>query len=348
MNLASNAANVTFGALTVTPDASQRGLLATENAGALTVPSGTVATTGATAVEITRSAGTTPLSVSLTTVNANGGSNGIYLRRTSGSFAVVGSGSAGSGGTIRNMTGADGAVAGSGIYLDNATNVSLSRLQLNDFQNFAIRGLTVSGFTLANSVINGVNGNGAAADEGSVSFSELTGSASVSSTSISGGFEDNFRVVNTSGTLNRITFSTVTIGANSTTDGNDGIVLEALTGAAILNATIQSSTFTSARGDLFNFLNNGTATCDLVFTGNTLTNNHPAIATGGGGVTISGGDLGGSLAYNITGNSFRDSDGNRRPDRQVDRSGDLLGVVREQPDRRGRRRQLGLFRRAPG
>ena len=144
VNLASNAGNVTFGALTVTPDANQRGLLATENAGTLTVPSGTVTTTGATAVEITRSAGTTPLSVSLTTVNANGGSNGIYLRRTSGSFAVVGTGTAGSGGTIRNMTGADGAVAGSGIYLDNATNVSLSRMQLNDFQNFAIRGLVVT------------------------------------------------------------------------------------------------------------------------------------------------------------------------------------------------------------
>jgi len=309
VNLASNAGNVTFGPLTVSPDGNQRGLLATENAGTLTVPSGTITTTGATAVEITRTAGTTPLAVSLTTVNASGGSNGIYLRRTSGSFAVVGTGTAGSGGTIQNMVGADGAVAGSGIYLDNATNVSLSRMQLNGFQNFAIRGLTVSGFTLANSVINGVNGNSAAAREGSVSFAELTGSASVTSTSISGGFVDNFRVVNTSGTLNRITFSSVTIGANSTTDGNDGILLEALTGAAVLNATIQNSTFTSARGDLFNFLNNGTATCDLVFTGNTLSNNHPGIATGGGGVTISGGDLGGSLTYNITGNTFRDSDG---------------------------------------
>ena len=97
----------------------------------------------------------------------------------------------------------------------------------------------VNGFNFSNSVINGVNGNNAAADEGSVSFSELTGSASESSTSISGGFEDNFRVVNTSGTLNRITFTSVTIGANSTADGNDGIILEALTGAAILNATIE-------------------------------------------------------------------------------------------------------------
>jgi len=309
VNLASNLGNVTFGALTVSPDTGQRGLLATENAGTLTVSGGTITTTGATAVEITRAAGTTPLAVSLTTVNANGGSNGIYLQRTSGSFAVVGSGTAGSGGTIQNMVGADGAVAGSGIYLDNATNVSLSRMQLNGFQNFAIRGTSVTGFALANSVISGVNGNSAGAREGSVSFTELTGTASVSSTNISGGLVDNFRVVNTSGTLNRITFSSVTIGANSTADGNDGILLEALTGAAILNATIQNSTFTSARGDLFNFINNGTATCDLVFTGNTLTNNHPAIATGGGGVTISGGDLGGSLTYNITGNTFRDSDG---------------------------------------
>ena len=186
-------------------------------------------------------------------------------------------------------------------------------MQLNDFQNFAIRGTGVSGFTLSNSVINGTNGNNAAApfNEGSVSFSGLTGSASISNVSISGGFADNFRVVNTTGVLNRITFSSVTVGANSTANGNDGITLEAQS-AATLNATIQNSTFTAARGDLFQLNLLGTSTSDLVFTGNTLSNNHPAIATGGGGVTISGGDnsgTGSTLTYNIANNTFRDSNG---------------------------------------
>ena len=153
-----------------------------------------------------------------------------------------------------------------------------------------------------------MNGNNAAADEGSVSFSELTGSASVSSTNISGGFEDNFRVVNTSGTLNRITFTSVTIGANSTADGNDGIFLEALTGAAILNATIQSSTFTSARGDLFNFLNNGTADVRPRLHGEHADEQPPGHRDGRRGVKISGGDHEGA-SRTTSRNSFRDAKG---------------------------------------
>jgi hypothetical protein len=248
-------------------------------------------------------------------ISANGGANGILLDTTgsSGGLTVLGSGSAGSGGTIRNMAGGDGASTGNGIYLNNTQNVSLSWLQLNDFQNFAIRGIGVVGFTLSNSVINGTNGNNASApfNEGSVSFSNLTGTASVSGTNISGGLADNFRVVNTTGTLNRITFSGVTLGANSTANGNDGLTLEAQS-TATLNATIQNSTFTSARGDLFQLNLLGTSTSDLVFTGNTLSNNHPAIATGGGGVTISGGDnsgTGSTLTFNIANNTFRDSNG---------------------------------------
>ena len=167
----------------------------------------------------------------------------------------------------------------------------------------------MNGFTLANSVINGTNGN--AGTEGSVAFSGLTGSASITSSSISGAFSDNFRVVNASVTLDRITFSGVTIGANSTANGNDGISLEAL-GTATLNVTVQNSSFTSSRGDLFQLNLIGTSASDLVFSGNHLSNSHPAIATGGGGVTISGGDNSGSgsnLTFDIDNNTFRDADG---------------------------------------
>jgi len=274
----------------------------------------TVATTTGTAVNV---ANTTigASGIKFKSVSANGGANGIVLDTTgaSGGLTVLGTGSAGSGGTIRNMVGGDGATAGSGIFLNKTNNVSLSWMQLNDFQNFAIRGTSVSGFTLSNSVINGTNGNNASApfNEGSVSFSELTGSVSITSTNISGGFADNFRVVNTTGTLNRITFTGDTFGTNSTGAGNDSLTMEAQS-TAVLNATVQNCTFTAARGDLFQLNLLGTSTSDLVFTGNTLSNNHPAIATGGGGVTISGGDnsgTGSNLTYNISNNTFRDANG---------------------------------------
>lgn len=128
-----------------------------------------------------------------------------------------------------------------------------------------------------NTVINGVNGDNAVADEGSVRFTGLTGSATISNCNISGGFEDNFKIVNTSGSLNRLTFSNTTIGANSTTDGNDGIGLESTGSGTIMNVTVQNSVFTSARGDLFQLNVIGNSTSDLVFTGNALSNNHPGL-----------------------------------------------------------------------
>ena len=85
----------------------------------------------------------------------------------SGGLVVKGTGAAGSGGTIQHKTGADepaGATAGVydpfgyGIFLRSTSNVSLRYMQLNDFDNSAIFGLSVSGFSLRDSVINGVIG----------------------------------------------------------------------------------------------------------------------------------------------------------------------------------------------
>ncbi|HEX9953299.1 MAG TPA: hypothetical protein VGB53_16125, partial [Rubricoccaceae bacterium] len=223
-------------------------------------------------------------------------------------LTVTGNGTAGTGGTIQNTTGADGATAGNGVYLNNARSVSLSWMQLNGHSNNAISGTTVSGFTLANSVINGTNGTNDSSpyNESSIRFDNLTGASSISSTSISGGFANNVRVYNSTGTLNRLTFTGVTVGANSTTNGNDGIGIEA-SGTATMNVTVQNSTFTSARGDLFQ-MSVPSGSGDLVFNTNTLSNNHPAIATGGGGVTISSGGTG-TLTMNISGNTMRDAVG---------------------------------------
>ena len=235
-------------------------------------------------------------------ITSSGGTNGIVLNSTgAGGLVVTGNGATGTGGTIQNKA--------IGISLTNTQAPSFSWMQLNDFSDYAIRGTTVAGFTLANSVINGANGNSAADDEGSVRFTNLTGSASVSNTSISGGFEDNFRLVNNTGSLNRLTFSNVTIGTNSITDGNDGITLEAA-GSAIVNVTVQDSTFTAARGDLFQYNHIGTGSGDLVINNSTFSNNHPGIATGGGGISLfTSGLAGGNVTMSVTGNTFRDSVG---------------------------------------
>ena len=276
---------------------------------------GTVTATNATNTATTTTA--TALNVANTTIGAANlnfrsisagtgaysAGNGIILNTTgaTGRLIVTGNLSAASGGTIRNKD--------IGISLTNTLNPAFSWMQLNDFADYAIRGQVVAGFSLAATAINGANGNSAAADEGSVRFDELTGSASITNSGISGGFEDNFKLINSSGSLNRLTFDNVTIGSNSLTDGNDGITLESA-GTAVINATVNNSTFTASRGDLFQLNHIGNGTGDLVLTNNTFSNNFPGIATGGGGLSLfTSGLAGGNVTMNITGNTFRDAVG---------------------------------------
>ncbi|HEX6750724.1 MAG TPA: Ig-like domain-containing protein [Longimicrobium sp.] len=246
--------------------------------------------------------------ITFRSVSAANDANGIVLDNTGAvnGFQVTGSGSAGSGGTIQNMTGADGSTAGIGVYLNNTRSVSLSWMQINDASNYAIRGTSVVGFTLDNSVVNGVNGTSPALDEAAVAFDGLTGSASVTGTAVSGGVEDNFRVNNTSGVLNRITFTNATFAGNAAATGHDGLSIVG-SGGAVVNVTVQNSTFTASAADQFHLVLSGASTSDLVFDTNTLTNAHPSIVSGAGGITITGSGAGTSLTYSINGNSIRDA-----------------------------------------
>ncbi len=287
----------------------------------------TIDTTTGTALNVANTtiggSGLTFESISAGTVGGSAG-DGIVLDATgsSGGLTVTGTGTAGSGGTIQHKTGPDGSTTqGIGIYLNNTSGVSLSWMQLNDFQNFAIRGTGVTGFTITNSAVNSTGGgwNGSNAtggvEESSISFDGLFGFASIANSSVSGGFTDNIRVVNSSGVLNRLTMDTLTLGAvsngaavdGSQDLGDDSIHLEA-TGTATFNVTFKNSTETSARGDLFNLNNNGTGSVDLLFDNNHLSNNFIRIATGGGGVSMATNGTG-NFTYSITNSTFRDAVG---------------------------------------
>jgi hypothetical protein len=152
----------------------------------------------------------------------------------------------------------------------------------------------------------GTNGTSTATDDGSVFLTQLTGTAAITGSFIDGGFEDGFKLENTSGILNRIVFDGDTIGSVSGIS-NDGLQLNA-SGTATLNATIQNTRFARAAGDVFQHNIFGTAQSDLVFQNNTLINGHPAISGGGGGVTITASESG-DLTYNVTGNTFRGAKG---------------------------------------
>ena len=226
---------------------------------------------------------------------------GILLDTVTGAggLTVTGTGSAGTGGSILNK--------GTGIKLNGTKGPSLSWMKLSNHGDFAIKGDTVTGFTMANTVVDGSvgrNGDDANANEGAISFDELSGSASITSSVIKEGVSNDLRVRNDSGTLNRLTVTNTTFGSTQTTH-NDAIQLEN-NGSGSLNATIGGgaglgNTFTSARGDHFQASIQGVGVGDIVFTHNTLTNSHP---TSLGGQVVLGSSGSGDMTYAVNDNTI--------------------------------------------
>jgi len=282
--------------------------------------------TGGGTVDVTGAANTltattaSALNVANTTIGASGlnfrsiassggSSTGIILDNTgaSGGLTVSGSGTAGSGGTIATKTGADGSTtSGIGIYLNNTKSPSFARMQLNDFQNFAIRGTSVNGFSLSDSTISGTNGTSTAADEASVAFDNLTGSGAITNDNISGGFEDDVRVQNNTGQLNSMSVTGSTFATVNAATANDALALLGTNGATTFNATVQNNTFNRAQGDLYQYtLQSGTGT--MHFDSNTVTNNFSAtLPAGGGDINVTAGSIQASptLTYSINNNNI--------------------------------------------
>jgi len=264
---------------------------------------------------------------------------GINLVNTgsSGGLVVTGIGStAGSGGTIQNKTGANGSTtAGIGIHLNNTSNVSLSNMQLNGFDNFAIRGFDVTGFSLIDSSVGGNSGNSAIDDEGAIRFTNLLGTSLFSGNNVAGGFEDQINIVNNSGTaiitVNDSANDAAQIGLDAnpaSNNGNDGILVESQNSAAI-NLTIDGVNFLGARGDMIqtNVLNSSNFTALLQ--NNTFNNTHPNIVSGGGGITLSGGGGGANIThgYDVLNSDFSGANGNATTVNFVTGGGTVSGEV---------------------
>ena len=235
-----------------------------------------------------------------------GCANGIVLNNTgaAGNLAVTGTGTAGSGGVIQNCDGADGLDAGVGLLLINTDNVSLSRMELKNHDNFAIKGRDVIGFTWDNNVVTGTNGT--TSGEGGVYFRDnggvagLTGSASFTGGTIEGGSDDNVNIFNARGTLNRVTFTNMTIGHVGTLVGDDGVSIEASSGATI-NTTINGTTFLGTRGDAINITGQTPSTMDSDIIDSFMTNTQPGgpVAAGGRFLTLT---TSGTATYEVSGN----------------------------------------------
>jgi hypothetical protein len=281
--------------------------------GGVTASTGTNAAfsaTGGGTVNVTGSANTlttttgTALNVASTTIGSsgltfrsiasNGAASGIVFNNTgsSGGLTVAGTGAAGTGGTIQSST-------GPGISLTSTTSPSFTNVNVLNGGDDGIRGSGVNGFTLASS---SVSTNGNAVNESGLDFvGGLTGTASITSTSVTGSAENGLIVTNASGTLN-LTVTNGTFSNTSALVGNDGIHLDANDTAAI-TASVTGSTFNNNRGDHFQFATNATSSgsSNVTFSNNTLT----AVAGNlGGGITLST-DASADTAFTLSNNNIQ-------------------------------------------
>jgi hypothetical protein len=298
----------------------------------ITGTTGTLQASNVPAIDINGNA-SVAINMTFASVDASGGNVGIVLRDTTGSFTVTGDGTnPGSGGTIQNMTGPNGTGTGTGIWLNNAQNISLNFMQINDHTNFAIRGTDVINFDMADSVVNGVNGNSSADDEGSIRFTNLSGTVDITGSTIAGGHEDNIRINNSTGILTMTVEDSLTnqmvIGLNSMTTGNDGILLET-TGSADATLTIDDVEFLGARGDMVQTNALGASIQDITIQNSLFLNAHTNIVSAGGGITLSGGSNVSNIMvqYDVDNNDFSGAKGNAITANYLSNAGAVAGVI---------------------
>ena len=298
--------------------------LRASNAGTLTVTgsASTLAATGATALRV--AGGTTIGAAGLTfqSISSSGAPNGIFLDHTGagGGLTVTGTGTSGTGGTLATTSGADGATAGNGVYLNTTAGVSLRSMSIHDHPNYAIKGIAVNGFELRDSVVDGTNGNlsgnGASEQEAAVAFTGLTGTAAITGNTISGGRTENVRIVNSSGALGTLTL-TGNVVQDNVGDVNklgDGVWVQATGTATIANANISNNTIRRVKGFSVHVQALDSAQVGTTIAGNTIRGGHPTQAYGGILVDSSNQEyvpaspspsFNGTVGYTITGNDIQ-------------------------------------------
>lgn len=335
-----NSGNVTFADLDISPDNNQRAFQATAgNTGAITTTSGTIATTNAAAIDIagTSAASRTPLNIQLTSVSANGGTNGISLTNTAGSFAVSGDGASdtanttrgrvtaklgggtitlGSGGTISNTTAAS-------ILLLNTGSVVLRNMTIQNGGGDGVASTTVAGLTADNMLISGKAfgyglhatstsdvsiihsdiGNNAtdasvpALDIRDVGLDNVSGTTTILASLFHDAAEHIFVLKNTTAT----TVFNVTNSTFSGAQAGDGLDVYAF-GSSNVTANIQN--ISSINNSSFG-IDSGTettqsATLNITVNGSTFSNNFVGVAVAHGSS--------GTNTFSITNNNFQNQD----------------------------------------
>ncbi|HET9637578.1 MAG TPA: cadherin-like domain-containing protein, partial [Allosphingosinicella sp.] len=338
-NTAGTGANVTFSEGTLDLDTtSGTGINATSTtvgAGSLTISGADNFVNSTTGRAINIDGVTANITLEQVGVSGGGTTTGVFLKNTGsgGQFVVVGNASvAGSGGTFANIGGGDmgsigaAATGGTGIYLENVSNVSLSNMQFTGpFANFGIRGDNVNNFTLRDSAFTGTFGTNEGLDEGVIRFGTenittgLKGTALFEGNNIAGGHENNLSVyVYGTDTLNMTVKDSANdqavFGLNSNLLGDDSLHVESGGTGSNLTLTVDGVAFNGARGDQLQTIAIGVTTQNITITNNQFLNGHGNIVSGGGGLDLLGGSTAAgsnaNITFNVSNNTIRGANGN--------------------------------------
>ncbi len=270
VSLTGNTATIDLGTLNIS-NTNKHGLVATNNSGAISTAAGVLATGSGRAVNIDGPALGTPLDITLTSVSASGAANGMIVRDTTGSFAVVGDGldsglgGNGSGGTIQNTS-------GDAVQLINAQNVRLCRMVIDDPGGTGVEAVGVGGdCAFEYCTIQNVNAAG------------------------SGGLT----VDNAGGALDSFLFDANLV--RQTAGSTLPAASFAFSGAAVAGVTVQNSLFEQHAGDALRVTSGSaagsTASVTLTVDGNTVQDN----VSGDGGISVAS-DYDAGLDATITNN----------------------------------------------
>jgi hypothetical protein len=323
------------------------GTLSASNVAGLVVNGLRMSTGTSTAINFTNTDGT----FAFRSIDADGASNGIVWNNAtaalpSSSLTVTGYGfdmslgGDGSGGTLSNIVGGDGAIAGNAIYLNNVGNVTLSRMFLSGAQNYGIRGFNVNGFTLEYSTLSGVFGDAASlaapetAGEGTIYFGNTSTNgilreATFTKNVIDGGRARNVSITNTAAVAG-LTFQGNTFGLNQNfADASHSLAIEALgtgtrIGASLSLQPSDANTFYGAPGHVINVTGGAGTIVNVDMKYNNISNSHAFNTVGSGGVELA---TAGSLGFWIHGNRLSGADGNAITLTKASTGANLSGYV---------------------
>jgi hypothetical protein len=258
ITLTTNSGSETFtfnGKVALTVSGAVRGFLAS-NSGTVNVVdnTSTLSATGGAALDF-QSTTIGASGLKFRSIAANGGTNGIVLNTTgsSGGLTVAGTGSANSGGTIQNTTGA-------GISLTSTTSPSFNNMNIQTTTKSGVSGTQVTNFTFTNGTINNSGTAGAPVDDRSnIGFgfqtatteNNVSGVVTITGNTLTNATEHGVDIQNFAGTITNavITGNTVTSSTSAATSLGSGIRLLGFGHAAgvsnITKALIDSNTVTN-------------------------------------------------------------------------------------------------------